>query len=58
MGKIINKIKNNKYTYELGYDLYDNKIYPSIEIYKNEDPARIQLPQHSKCRCYYVEADS
>lgn len=25
------------------------------EIYELNDPARIQLPAHSNCRCYYVE---
>jgi hypothetical protein len=41
MDKVIKEFKNNNsnnedLTYQLGYDLYENKVYPRIEIYKNE----------------------
>jgi hypothetical protein len=35
MDKVINKLKKDEITYKLGYNLYDNKVYPRIEIYKN-----------------------
>lgn len=53
-----NKVKKVRYV-----ALLDENTCPSCfdldgEIYDINDPARIQLPQHSKCRCYYVEVDS
>jgi hypothetical protein len=35
MNKVIKKFNNGCLTYKIGYDLLDNKIYPSLEIYKN-----------------------
>jgi hypothetical protein len=37
MRKVIKEIERNTYTYKLGYDLKYNKVYPYIEIYKNEE---------------------
>jgi hypothetical protein len=41
MNKVIKEfkfeIKENEYTYEIGYNIYAKKVYPKIEIYKNEE---------------------
>jgi hypothetical protein len=36
MRKVIKEVKENEYTYKLGYELYSNKVYPKMEIYNNE----------------------
>ena len=33
--EVIKVIKKDEFTYKLGYNLYDNKVYPRIEIYKD-----------------------
>jgi hypothetical protein len=35
MDRFIKEFEINEYTYKLGYNLYSNKVYPRIEIYKN-----------------------
>jgi hypothetical protein len=34
MNKVIKEIKENEYIYQLGYNLWDNKVYPRLETYK------------------------
>jgi hypothetical protein len=35
--QIIKELEKDEYTYQLGYTLYDNKVYPRIEIWKDKE---------------------
>jgi hypothetical protein len=35
MNKTIKEFNNENYTYKLGYNLWSNKVYPRLEVYKN-----------------------
>jgi hypothetical protein len=37
MRKVIKEIKEEECIYQLGYNLYHKKVYPYIEIYKDEE---------------------